>query len=610
MKQIVLFLALLQPLWAFAQVEESFSGSSITSNNPWKGDLERFRLTSNGSLEFVSPKGKAGEATLRLPVPFTENMVWDIDLKMDKSTSSNNLRIYVYTGDYIKVYIQAGSNNGQVSLYLNDGSASPKMLVKGRSDLMSKEEKHIRSVSIRLTLEDGHIWTLYTRGKEEKGFVKEGVADLLFGNKTSLSEFSLNFRYIQSRVSNYYVDHIKITYDDDDEGNDSAPGSFSDVALVDVEQPTSDVLRFIFDGNVDISEASCSIEGMDDVLPVGYGKNRTIVEVRLPETLDEKNTYYLTWEGLRDMEGRWLEEFTLEITFGDGEEATEPEIPVGPPTGTVQPEEIVFNELLPNPFAGGSEYIELYNRSNRDLPINGLAISTRKTDGTLSTAYPLSGIVQVMEKEAYLLLTKSTEGVSDFYAIYSHEALHELKLPVLVNTSSTLVLYRMDDGVVIDEVAYSSKWHASSIKDQKGVALERINPESSTQDAKNWTSATERSGYGTPGYKNSQYGNDEDDGKADGNNVGTPAANESGSYTITYSLNEPGYSWRAYIYSINGSRVAEIANNEQLAQSGEIVWDGRGLDGRRLQTGMYIFYAELYNAKGGRKQIKRVFLAK
>ena len=45
----------------------------------------------------------------------------------------------------------------------------------------------------------------------------------------------------------------------------------------------------------------------------------------------------------------------------------------------------------------------------------------------------------------------------------------------------------------------------NSVKNKKGVALERIDPDAATQDAANWTSASETVGYGTPGYQNSQY---------------------------------------------------------------------------------------------------------
>lgn len=67
------------------------------------------------------------------------------------------------------------------------------------------------------------------------------------------------------------------------------------------------------------------------------------------------------------------------------------------------------------------------------MPLAGLSVATRKSDGTLSSHYPLSSIVSPVEPQDYVLLTKSMGGVSDFYLISSPDALHELKLPVLAN---------------------------------------------------------------------------------------------------------------------------------------------------------------------------------
>ena len=293
----------------------------------------------------------------------------------------------------------------------------------------------------------------------------------------------------------------------------------------------------------------------------------------------------------------------------------EPEIPDDPsvsPTIKVEPKEFIFNELLPNPFAGGSEYFELYNRSDRSLPLSGLSVAVRKTDGTLSTRYPLSSINTLIEPDGYAVLTKSIEGVADFYMVTSPAALFEIsKLPILANTSSTLVLFRTEDGTIIDEVSYSSKWHASSIKDQKGVALERIDPEAETQSPSNWTSASGTAGYGTPGYRNSQsdisFPNEPDKPTGIEAPEWVPGSKH---YKITYYLDQPGYSCRAFVFNTIGQRVAEIANHELLGLSGELTWDGASLAGSRLRTGVYIFYAEMYHTSGTVKRYKQVFLVR
>ncbi|MDH6341526.1 hypothetical protein M2480_000278 [Parabacteroides sp. PFB2-12] len=280
-------------------------------------------------------------------------------------------------------------------------------------------------------------------------------------------------------------------------------------------------------------------------------------------------------------------------------EEPEPELP------PVEPFSVVFNELLPNPYAEEEEYIELYNRSDEDIPLAGLAIATRKSDGSLNTAYNLASL-PALEADGFLLLTKSIISVSRQYTILYPEHLYEMKLPILNNEGSTLVLFRTADGEVIDEVAYSAKWHDSSIKDKKGVALERIDPDEPTQDEANWTSAAATAGYGTPGYQNSQYLQPK---KEDPSGIEKPLySQETGEYSIGYYLEQAGYKCKALVYALSGRMVAEISNNELLGTSGNLSWDGKGKNGERLQSGLYILYIELYHYKGDTKRFKEVFL--
>lgn len=304
------------------------------------------------------------------------------------------------------------------------------------------------------------------------------------------------------------------------------------------------------------------------------------------------------------------------ITPDDPDTPDEPDEP-SEPTIPVEPGEFVFNELLPNPFADGNEYIELYNRSDRALPISGLSVAVRKADGTLNTRYPLSSVTAMIEAGGYALLTKNLSGVTGFYTILSPSSLFEIpKLPILANTSSTLVLLRSKDETVIDEISYSSKWHASSVKNQKGVSLERLDPEAETQSAANWTSASATAGFGTPGYQNSQSdisqpGDDAPDTPDKPTGIDTPEWDEtSGRYTITYYLDQPGYNCHAFVFNIVGQRVAQIANHELLGLSGQLSWDGSSISGKRLRTGVYIFYAELYHTSGKVKRYKQVFLVR
>ena len=293
----------------------------------------------------------------------------------------------------------------------------------------------------------------------------------------------------------------------------------------------------------------------------------------------------------------------------------EPTIPDTPETpdnnetpieaSSVQPGEIILNELLPAPFAEGSEYIELYNRSQQTLSLTGLALATRKADGSISTLYPLSTITTPLEPGGYVLLSKLLSGVEAFYLISAPQALHEVKLPVLANNGATVVLLRLTDLTVIDEVSYSPKWHDSAIKDPKGVALERLDPDKPTQDATNWHSAAESAGYGTPGYRNSQQLLP----SSTQNGFERPYWSDSErSYLLRYQLADAGYRCRIWVFDPMGRRIAEIANLSTLATEGTLRWDGLGYDGSRPKPGIYIFYAELFLPNGTTHTQREVFL--
>ena len=292
-------------------------------------------------------------------------------------------------------------------------------------------------------------------------------------------------------------------------------------------------------------------------------------------------------------------------TPDEPEEETNPE-PEIPEAQQPQPGDIIINELLPEPFVDGSEYIELYNRSEQELSLKDVCISTRKSDGSLNTRYPLEAYPQTLQAGDYLLLTKSIEGVENFYSLPASQNWLECKLPVLSNTGSTVVLYRGEGEIIIDEVSYSPKWHAPTVKNKKGVALERKDPDKDSQNADNWTSAASSAGFGTPGLENSQYLNGETE--TDSEEIDDPIYQPTGTFQIPYRLNQSGYMARGWIFDLSGRKVALIADNTSLGTQGYLEWNGKGRDGSPVNTGIYIIYIELWHPGGNVIRKKQVLL--
>lgn len=281
----------------------------------------------------------------------------------------------------------------------------------------------------------------------------------------------------------------------------------------------------------------------------------------------------------------------------DGDTGSETDVPE---------QAVIINELLPDPLSGGSEYVELYNRSAGTLDLSGLALSTRRDDGSLKTEYPLGAVT--LAAGAYLVLTKNPDGVAGYYHVADEACLREMKMPVLANDGASVVLLRRSDKKVIDEVAYSPDWHSEAVRDEKGVALERIDPDGDSQSAGNWTSASEASGYGTPGAENSQYlaGPDGDRPLSVEKPVYNPA---DGSYHLDYRLDKSGYQANLRIYDLGGRLLAEPARQTLVGTEGSFVWNGKGADGNSLPSGVYILYLEMYHPEGGEvRRQKQAFL--
>ncbi|HZG99892.1 MAG TPA: FlgD immunoglobulin-like domain containing protein, partial [Flavisolibacter sp.] len=166
-------------------------------------------------------------------------------------------------------------------------------------------------------------------------------------------------------------------------------------------------------------------------------------------------------------------------------------------------------------------------------------------------------------------------------------------------------------GEVVDEVAYDQKWHFALLSDKNGVALERIDPEGPSQDKHNWHSAAATAGYGTPGYRNSQYRLVD--------NLGAQVevypklfSPDSDGFDdlafIQYALTESGFVANVTIFDVQGRPVRQLVRNALLGRKGTWTWDGLNNEGKALASGTYIIFTELFNLQGKKKTVKQTIV--
>ncbi|HEU4902221.1 MAG TPA: lamin tail domain-containing protein [Flavisolibacter sp.] len=269
--------------------------------------------------------------------------------------------------------------------------------------------------------------------------------------------------------------------------------------------------------------------------------------------------------------------------------------------------DVVINEILFRPRPGGSDYVELYNRSNKVIDAATLLIANRNSSGVVSSLKKIAEEPSLLFPGDYMVLTENKTELAMQYLVKNDDAVWQLpSLPTFPNDKGTVVL-QSNIGNHMDEVAYTKDWHFGLVADDAGVALERIDPDDVSQKAANWHSAAATAGYGTPGYQNSQYRQTESVKATVAVSPAIFSPDNDGRddiATIAYQVEESGYVANVFLFDAAGRTVRHLVKNDLLGLKGSWSWDG--LDERRnkLPIGTYIVFTEIFTLGGRKKSFK------
>lgn len=275
---------------------------------------------------------------------------------------------------------------------------------------------------------------------------------------------------------------------------------------------------------------------------------------------------------------------------------------------------IIFNEILFNPPPYGYDYLELFNRSSRIIKCSDLFLAGKNTDGSIKDLVALVNEERIFFPGEYLLLTENPDWVLQNYpSAVKSQILSLTALPSLPDDQGMVVLLNAA-GETLDELDYDHHWHSPLLANETGVSLERIRPDLPTSLASNWTSAAATTGYGTPGYKNSESSTDSASGEFISIEPKIFSPDFDGYHDfcfIHYNLPAAGYMGTISIYDVSGRKVCTLVNNILWATSGTFRWDGLDDQQNLLPMGHYIIYVELFLPDGTvRKQMQVCVLAR
>jgi hypothetical protein len=265
--------------------------------------------------------------------------------------------------------------------------------------------------------------------------------------------------------------------------------------------------------------------------------------------------------------------------------------------------DVVINEVLFNPPDRGARYIEIYNRSQRVFDLRNHLITSKDTiEGYLSTIHEVSEISFLFFPGDYVVLSANPDAVKETYMTTNPSGFVKTPgMPRMTNANGILV-FASKSLDVIDKFVYEEDMHIPLLTNYKGVALERVNYNLPTQDRSNWHSAAQSAGFGTPGYRNSQYSPDITAGRGS-IEVHPEVFSPDGDGTddllsIAYAFDEPGFIANVRIFDSRGRLIRLLTSGEVLATNGVITWDGTTDQGLKAPIGIYIIHMEVFEAGG------------
>jgi len=269
--------------------------------------------------------------------------------------------------------------------------------------------------------------------------------------------------------------------------------------------------------------------------------------------------------------------------------------------------DLIINEVLFNPYTGGSDFVEIYNNSNKFINLQGWSLANLEND-SIDNFKALTNNSKLILPGEFVLLTKDEQAVENDYMNSVSDAFLQMEaLPTYSNDEGEVYLLN-NLNMVTDSFHYTDDMHFALLNSEKGVSLERIDYDRPTNDESNWHSAAEDAGFATPGYENSQYMKTNTDGGEIVVDPLTFSPDNDGVddvVNISYTFPAPGFVASIIIYDAKGRLVRNLIQNELLGITGTFSWDGINENSEKARIGIYIIFVEAYSVDGTVKSFKK-----
>lgn len=365
----------------------------------------------------------------------------------------------------------------------------------------------------------------------------------------------------------------------------------------DVTAPTVSNIQILSNTAVEVSFS----EAMDTLIPLS---------LEISPSIDELSSTYI------DLNEAQLAVLTLqpntiyELKISNGADcwgnSINQTISFGLPS-EVEQQDIILNEILFNPLTGGSDYVELYNKSDKIIDLHELQLANYDDEDGISNFERIGEEQLLLLPNQYVLLTEDSADVIKDYVVYGIGSFVETDLPTYPNDSGTVYLTTLDSSI-IDYFHYDEDFHYALLNTEDGKALERISFGGGMNNPDNWHTASENVNWGTPGYQNSQFLMPVSAGEVslDPQLFSPDNDGYNDVLTINFDLKNVDNVMDVIIYDNQGRTIRELKDNYFIGQKGFVTWDGINDDGEKAAIGTYIVLVSIKNTAGDESLFKLV----
>lgn len=356
-----------------------------------------------------------------------------------------------------------------------------------------------------------------------------------------------------------------------------------------MSETSPNTIRLYFSEPMDTINIPSSIgindKSVDCSLSQADRYNQSWLDIRVNRIMEHDTYYSVSVADFHDLAGNNMVPEWVNVGYAD----------------SLEYNDVVINEIMSKASPASMDYLELYNRSNKNIDLYSLCVASLNDDNSIKSLSPVLSYHRILFPNEYLVVTKDSLGVIEFFSPENPQAIiNSPKFPALPAEGAVAITTR--NGSVIDLCIYNNSMHSPLSKGMPNVSLERIHPFSPSSELSNWSSASELAGYASPTARNSQYHAPTTPSKGEievTTKIFTPYSATKPDRAVISTLFTDG-SWYAtfQIYAPNGHLITTLYNNTLLPTSGELTWDGRDSSGQLQPPGTYVIYISAWQTAG------------